>query len=139
MLSISNTFLKLEINFPSAVLPAILANEFQLCCQIKVFNIEPCMIQDGRVLDSFSSKEKVASFPVMNSKLELFIFIILIENVDVSGEKNNRVGDMCTVSTAMHSCEKNYNFFRMLNASKSIGNHGSWSECHRKTVARDAN
>ena len=44
------------------------ANKFNMCCSIKAFNVEPCMIKDGRVLENFSSKDKIAAFPITNGK-----------------------------------------------------------------------
>ena len=44
---------------------------FNMCCSIKAFNVEPCMIKDGRVLENFSSKDKIADFPITNGKLNI--------------------------------------------------------------------
>ena len=46
--------------------PAHAAKQFNMCCAISAFRVEPCMISDGRVLENFSSKEKIAEFPIMN-------------------------------------------------------------------------
>ena len=54
-----------------------------MCCFIKAFNVETCMIKDGRILENFSSKDKIAAFPISNGKMFVITFFKEISYVRI--------------------------------------------------------
>lgn len=73
--------MKLLMLLSCVVMGAAGVRRFNMCCSIKAFNVESCMIKDGRVLENFSSKDKIAGFPITNGEINILSTMIFLRLV----------------------------------------------------------